>query len=86
MGKDQSASGLANSRDAILHYLRNSPYAADSLEGVMNWWLPQQEAVEAGTAEIEQALEQLIGEGLVKRYPWWTARSYISVGSQEVED
>jgi len=62
----ESESELADLRDVILNYLQRNPSAADSLEGVMNWWLPQ--AYENGdAARIEQALEQLVAEGLVKK-------------------
>ena len=66
MDNDEPESELADLRDVILHYLQKNPSAADSLEGVMNWWLsPAYGKVDA--ARIEQALEQLIAEGLVRK-------------------
>jgi Fe2+ or Zn2+ uptake regulation protein len=59
-------SDIAKVREAILHYLQNNANAADSLEGVMNWWLPPAyEKVDV--AGVEQILEQLIVEGLVRK-------------------
>lgn len=53
-------------RGEILLYLQNNPNAADSLEGIVTWWLPQMyESVDA--ASVEQVLEQLIAEGRVKK-------------------
>jgi hypothetical protein len=53
-------------RGEILLYLQNNPNAADSLEGIVNWWLPQiYHSVDA--ASVEQVLEKLIAEGQVKK-------------------
>lgn len=63
---DGSETELASLRDGILHYLQNNSNAADSLEGIMNWWLPQTYK-KGDAARVEQVLEQLIAEGLVKK-------------------
>ncbi len=66
MVKDEPESVLAELRDLILNYLQKNPSAADSLKGVMDWWLPQTyEKVDA--AKIEHILEQLIADGLVRK-------------------
>ena len=52
--------------DEILIYIQNNPNAADSLEGIMNYWLPQAYK-KIDTARIEQALEQLIDEGVIRK-------------------
>lgn len=59
-------SDLAELHDAIVDYLQNNPNAADSLEGIMNYWLPQAyQKIDA--ARIEQILELLIDEALVRK-------------------
>jgi hypothetical protein len=59
-------SDLAELHDVIVDYLQNNPNAADSLEGIMNYWLPQAyQKIDA--ARIEQVLEQLIDEGQVRK-------------------
>lgn len=66
MEYDKSESDLAELHNVIVDYLKNNPNAADSLEGIMNYWLPL--AYENGdAAKIEQVLEQLIAEGRVKK-------------------
>jgi len=63
---DKLKSDLAELHNWIVQYLQNNPNAADSLEGIVDCWLPQAyENVDA--AKIVQVLEQLIAEGLVKR-------------------
>lgn len=59
-------SDLAELHDVIVDYLRNNPNAADSLGGIMDYWLSQAyNKIDA--ARIEQILEQLIDEGLVRK-------------------
>ncbi|GJM17556.1 MAG: hypothetical protein DHS20C13_28830 [Thermodesulfobacteriota bacterium] len=59
-------SDLAELHDVIVDYLENNPNAADSLEGIMNYWLPQAYQ-KIDRAKIEQVLEQLIDEGQVRK-------------------
>lgn len=67
MKHDGSASEIARLHDAISHYLQSNPNAADSLEGIMNWWLPKQGHAIEREESVYQALEQLIAEGVVKK-------------------
>ena len=48
-------------------YLAEHPDAADSLEGILRWWLPRLRLQEA-TKRIEDALDELIKEGIVERH------------------
>lgn len=50
----------------IEYYLANHPHAADSIEGIVKWWLPQQRYVDAHD-KIAKALEYLIAQGVVKK-------------------
>ena len=50
----------------INQYLADHPNAADSLEGVVNWWLARQRYTKA-TDIVQQALEHLVNEGVVKK-------------------
>lgn len=43
---------------AITHYLKAHPNAADSEEGIMQWWLPQQNQVDMD--ELQHALDYLV--------------------------
>lgn len=53
---------IARLREAILDYLRRNPEAADTLGGIVNWWLPATPGrLEA--SRVERALEQLVAEG-----------------------
>jgi len=50
----------------ILRYLAACPHAADTVEGVVSWWLPRQRYSDARAA-IEQILEEMVAEGLVTK-------------------
>ena len=53
-------------REAILRYLAERPHAADSVEGVVSWWLPLQRYKDT-YEDIENILEELVADGhLVK--------------------
>jgi len=53
-------------RHSVLAYLQDHPRAADTLRGVVNWWLPQQR-YENSRQRIEQVLSALVAEGLLHR-------------------
>jgi hypothetical protein len=52
--------------DEIARYLKDHPDAADSLEGIRRWWLPRVR-LEETTAQLEEALEDLLRRGVVVR-------------------
>ncbi|WP_426700938.1 hypothetical protein ACPPVV_16405 [Rhodanobacter sp. Col0626] len=51
---------------SVLAYLHSHPQAADTLRGIVNWWLPRQR-FESGCLRIEHVLGQLVTEGLLHR-------------------
>ena len=51
--------------EAVLSFLDRHPQAADTLEGIADWWLPQQRYVTA-KARIEAVLRQLVIQGALR--------------------
>lgn len=51
---------------SVLVYLHGHPQAADTLRGIVNWWLPQQR-YESDCQRIEHVLAHLVAEGLLHR-------------------
>jgi hypothetical protein len=49
---------------SVLAYLHCHPQAADTLRGIVNWWLPRQR-YESGCLRIEHVLDRLVTEGLL---------------------
>lgn len=65
-GRARSRRNLgAEVASAVLGYLRHHPDAADTLEGIVRWWLPQQR-YETEKARIEQILEKLVADGALR--------------------
>lgn len=63
---EHEKSDISELHDVIVDYLQNNPNAADSLEGIINYWLPQTYQ-KIDKARVEQVLEQLIDEGQVRK-------------------
>lgn len=57
---------LAQLSDEILSYLRAHPQAFDTVEGIVEWWLPRQRYEEA-VDRVQQALDELVAQGLVEK-------------------
>ena len=51
---------------AVLAYLREHPGAADTLEGIVEWWLPLQR-YEIERARIREALADLVARGALRQ-------------------
>jgi hypothetical protein len=52
---------------AILDYLKRNPEAQDTLEGIVQWWLPEQQN-KPRTAIIKEALDKLVVAGLIAEH------------------
>ena len=48
----------------IIMYLRAHPEAADTLNGILEWWIPDQR----NENELQKALEDLVRQGIVEEY------------------
>lgn len=53
---------------SVLAYLHRHPQAADTLRGIVNWWLPQQR-YDSGCQRIERVLSVLVVRGVLRRDP-----------------
>ncbi len=53
-----------NVTQAVLAYLADHPHAHDTLVGIAEWWLLEQQ-IKTQTAAIKSALADLVSEGLV---------------------
>lgn len=51
---------------SLLGYLRGHPQAADTLDGIVEWWLPLQR-YETARLRIERTLERLVADGTLRR-------------------
>jgi hypothetical protein len=60
-GPTTEESGIAND---ILAYLSEHPDAQDTLQGIVEWWLLEQE-IKSRISQVERALKELVSKGLV---------------------
>lgn len=63
---DDEAAGVQHVVDAILGYLARNPSAADSEQGITQWWLPQM-GVDASVDTVRAALALLVQHGAMTR-------------------
>jgi Fe2+ or Zn2+ uptake regulation protein len=52
-------------RREIVEYLRRHPEAADTVDGILDWWMPAQRNENARN-EIQEALREFVEQGLIE--------------------
>lgn len=57
---------VARISEAIMDYFDSHPNAADSVTGIMQWWLPRSLSA-PDAVEVEAALDRLVVAGRVRR-------------------
>ena len=62
---EESVEEIGSLAEAVLVYLRRHCEAADSLEGICEWWLQSESCV--SLRSLERALNQLVSQGLMQR-------------------
>lgn len=62
INKDEVAALAAQ----IRHYLEAHPAAADTLDGIVSWWLPYQRDCQT-VENVERALDALAAAGVVEK-------------------
>jgi len=58
--------GIVLIAESIERYLEDHPKAADTVEGIANWWLAGQRHQQT-QEEIQQALDYLVEKGVIRR-------------------
>jgi len=69
----------------ILQYLVRNPDAQDTLEGILQWWLLEQQIRNSATT-VREALEWLISKDLVRTRQGADMRTYFRVNEAKYED
>jgi hypothetical protein len=70
---------------SVIEYLRRHPHAADSLDGVVQWWLPRQR-YETARERIGVALDQMVANGRLERRALPDGTAIYSLRQEEGED
>ena len=66
MAEHVGGEGRGEVEEAVLAYLREHPAAADTLDGIVDWWLPRQRH-EIERARIRAALAGLVARGALRQ-------------------
>ena len=72
-----------NLAQMILDYLVKYPQAQDTLEGIVQWWLLN-ERLTVVTANVKEALDELIRDGLVNCRCGVNGRTYYSLDRRKM--
>lgn len=58
---------LSETAQAILDYLRRNPEAQDTVDGIVQWWLPEQHFTPR-VATIKEAIQELIDAEFISEH------------------
>jgi hypothetical protein len=67
----------------VLAYLAEHPRAQDTLEGIVQWWLLEQE-IQRRMAQVRAALAELVAQGLVLERQGKDGRTYYCVNRRRL--
>lgn len=67
----------------VLAYLAEHPRAQDTLEGIVQWWLLEQE-IRRGTAQVQAALAELVARGLALERQGKDGRTYYRINRRRL--
>jgi hypothetical protein len=69
----------------ILAYLIDNQDAQDTLEGIIQWWLLEQQ-IKYQTKMVKEALEELVAKELVLKYEHMNSRTRYRLNESKTED
>lgn len=78
-------SGQPDIAQQLLAYLVEHPHAQDTLEGITQWWLLEQE-IKRWTAEVQSALADLVARGLVMEREGDDGRVHYRINQHKSEE
>ena len=62
----------------VLDYLAAHPEAQDTLEGIIEWWLEEQQIIRQ-TSKVKDALDDLVARGLIVERKGHDARTFYRI-------
>lgn len=68
----------------ILCYLAEHPTAADTTEGILQWWLLERTIVEEKET-VQRALDRLVEQGLIVAVQSADARRHYHLNAEQIE-
>lgn len=69
----------------ILAFLVDNPDAQDTLEGIIQWWLLEQQ-IKYQTKLVKEAIEELVEKGLVLKNETLNSHIHYRLNQDKIED
>ena len=69
----------------LLWYVLQHPDAKDTLQGILQWWLPR-DRVERGEKEVQEALDELVARGWLTRRQPPPSQTLYGVNREKLEE
>ena len=69
----------------ILRYLDQNPNAADTVEGILEWWLPKQSIYEEESV-VKRALDEMIKRNLILATRSSDARRHYRLNTEFIQE
>ncbi len=82
---DECSTGKSQLAYDILGYLVEHPEAQDSLEGIVEWWLLEQQ-IERQTTKVKKALVELVSKGLILERKGEDSRTHYRINRRKYKE
>ena len=82
---DESSTGKSQIAYEILAYLVDHPEAQDTLEGIVEWWLLEQQ-ITRQTAKVRKALAELVTKGLILERKGKDSRTHYCINRRKYKE
>ena len=69
----------------ILAYLVDHPEAQDTVEGIVEWWLLEQQ-IKRQAANIKKTLTELVARGFILELKGEDSRTYYRINRQKLQE
>lgn len=69
----------------ILRYLDQNPNAADTVEGILEWWLPNQSIYEEEKV-VKRTLDEMVKRNLILATPSSDARRHYRLNTERIQE
>ncbi len=82
---DESSTGKSQIVYDILGYLVENPEVQDTLEGIVEWWLLEQQ-IKRQTAKVKEALAELVSKGLILERKGKDSRTHYRINRRKYKE
>lgn len=82
---DEWSNGTSQIAYDILGYLAEHPEAQDTLEGIVEWWLLEQQ-IKHQTAKVKETLAELVSKGLLLERKGKDSRMHYHINQRKYKE